>query len=108
MPSKTTAKASAKSPRHLTDAQVKRIAQMRREGATWRDVYSYMGRRSTSTKLRAKLEAAGFDRFGRKGGKGKSMARGYGAKDEPGVTPIKTERAPRKAKATTRKRGASK
>ncbi|MGH7484394.1 MAG: hypothetical protein ACREMY_02170 [bacterium] len=78
----------------LTKAQITHIAKIRREGGTWRDCYAYMGRRSSSTKLRAKLEAAGFDRFGRRGGKGKSKARGHGAKEDPNITPAPIQRGP--------------
>jgi hypothetical protein len=103
MPTSTTkakaaskAKASkAKAPRKgkprsngsLTKEQVTKVAELRRKGGTWKQVYALIGRRSNSTQMRRVLEKHGFDRFGRKGGKGKSKARGYGAKADPNITP---------------------
>jgi hypothetical protein len=89
---KATSKAKAKQPRQngsLTKEQVTKVATMRRQGATWRQVYAFLGRKSNSTQMRKVLEAAGYDRFGRKGGVGKSKARGHGAKGDPNITPVK-------------------
>jgi hypothetical protein len=94
--SKTTARAKGKgkarkasngSRASLSKQQVTKVAAMRRQGATWKQVYAYIGRRSNSTQMRQVLERAGFDRFGRKGGKGKSKARGHGAKGDPNINP---------------------
>jgi hypothetical protein len=59
----------------LSPAQV---AKMRRDGATWARVSEAAGKVKTSTGWGQYLAAAGYDRLGRKGGKGKSKARAHG------------------------------
>jgi len=62
---------------------VRKIAKLRREGKTWDEVIAATGVKTNSTGFRILLEEHGFDKFGREGGKGKSLAKGAGAsKDE--------------------------
>jgi hypothetical protein len=62
-----------------TSDQVSQIASMRRDGATWAEVVAETGIRAKSTGFRELLEEHGFDKFGRKGGRGESKARGWGS-----------------------------
>jgi hypothetical protein len=52
---------------------------MRRDGATWRQVIAETGIKTNSTGFRVLLEANGYDKFGRLGGKGESKAKGWGS-----------------------------
>jgi hypothetical protein len=65
----------------LTAAQVNQIAKMRRGGATWKEVIKAVPATKgwKSNKFAQSLAARGYDRLGRRGGKGNSKARAHGA-----------------------------
>ena len=102
MPAKTTAKrkprkasTTAKPRNPLTKAQVDRVAKMRRNGATWKQVYTALKRKyGGCRRMRELLEAGGYDRFGRKDGKGTSKAHGWGSGSDENVQPDDTGRSP--------------
>lgn len=62
-----------------TKGQIAKVASMRRNGATWDEVIAETGIRTNSTGFRELLESSGFDKYGRKGGRGASKAKGWGS-----------------------------
>lgn len=67
--------------KELTKAQATKVAKMRREGSTWAEVSAEMGHVRSSTGWRLALEPHGFDKLGRKDGKGESAAKAWGSAD---------------------------
>lgn len=91
-----------------TKALVNQIAKERREGSTWDQIIASTGYRTNSTGFRVLLEENGFDKFGRKGGRGESAAKGWGSADLNGkkkAAPKAKAKAKRvkKTKATAKK-----
>jgi hypothetical protein len=78
------------------------IAKLRRGGATWAQVREETGSNLRSSGFAEILEAAGFDRLGRKGGKGTSKARGWESKSGNGSKP-KGKARPTRTKARVKK-----
>lgn len=78
-----------------TKAQIATIARMRRDGATWDEVISETEIRTNSTGFRELLESAGFDKYGRKGGQGKSKAKGWGSAAEKAKSNGSTKSTPK-------------
>jgi hypothetical protein len=87
-----------------TKAQVIRVAKLRRDGATWDEVISDTGIRTNSTGFRILLEEYGFDKYGRRGGKGTTKARGWGSASLDGKTAGAKGKSTKAAKAKGRKR----
>src|SRR5262245_4169853 len=63
----------------LSKATVTKLAKLRREGATWAEVDAEAGQHRSSTDWAKLFDEHGFDKLGRKGGKGKSEAQAWGS-----------------------------
>lgn len=87
----------------LSAKELASVAKLRREGGTWKQVYGDLLKRPYGgcRKMRELLEAGGYDRFGRKDGKGTSKAHGWGSGKDDGVQPNDTGRKPRAKKSNT-------
>lgn len=66
--------------REPTEDEVAELAALRKGGATWAEVDAEAGRHRSSTEWRILFEKHGFDKLGRKDGKGTSKAKGKGVK----------------------------
>lgn len=101
---KTATKSKKSAP---TKGQIIKVAQMRRGGATWDEVISETDIKTNSTGFRELLESAGFDKYGRKGGRGESKAKGWGSADMKGNSSkpkaTKKVRKVKRTKATAKK-----
>lgn len=91
-----------------TKALVNQIAKERREGSTWDQIIASTGYRTNSTGFRILLEENGFDKFGRKGGRGESAAKGWGSADLNGKSKAKAakpkaKKRVKRTKATAKK-----
>lgn len=74
----------------LTKAVVTRLAKLRRDGGTWADVSAEAGQVRSSTGWAEVFDEYGFDKLGRKDGKGTSKARGWNTASENGASAKKS------------------
>lgn len=98
------AKATKSKKSAPTKGQVIKVASMRRNGATWDEVIAETGIRTNSTGFRILLEEHGFDKYGRKGGRGATKARGWGSADLDGKSTGSKGKSTKAAKGKARKR----
>jgi hypothetical protein len=66
--------------REPTEDEVAELAALRRDGGTWAEIDAAAGRHRSSTEWRILFEKHGFDKLGRKDGKGASKAKAKGVK----------------------------
>ncbi|MGA9634301.1 MAG: hypothetical protein WBQ41_03560 [Solirubrobacterales bacterium] len=93
--------ATKSKPKPPTAAQITKMATMRRGGATWAEVQKVVPstKHWKSTKFAQALAEQGYDRLGRKAGKGESKARAWG----PEILNGKPAKAPAKKRSRAKK-----